>query len=298
MSGGGRNWDDQRAFLAVLETGSLSAAARRLGVTQPTVRRRIAALEQSLGSPLFVRSNSGLAPTEAAGALGGHARAMALSAEAFRRAASGPSGSVAGRVRLSVPEFVAVEVLPPMLARLRACHPGLGIEIAASNVEADLPAQEADVAVRMVEPRQGALVARRVGTVALGLFASVDYVERCGQPRSVGELAEHDLIGPDRSEVDLRLAGASDGAVGVEKLAIRTDSHAAWAAMIRAGLGIGIMHRAAGLGDTRLLPVLPDLVIHRFETWIVMHEDLRRLARVRAVFDHLATEFAAYCKQG
>lgn len=294
----GQDWDDQRAFLAVLETGSLSAAARTLGVTQPTVRRRIAALEASLGSALFVRSNNGLAPTEAAEALGGHARAMALSAEAFRRAASAPGEAVAGRVRVSVPEFVAVEVLPPMLASLRAKHPGLGMEVAASDSEADLPGQEADVAVRMVEPRQGALVAKRVGAVALGFFASAAYLDARGAPETIAGLAGHDLVGPDRAVVDLRRADGLSDALRLERLAVRTDSHAAWAALIRAGVGIGVMHRAVGLADPSLRPVLPDLVLHRFETWIVTHEDLRALARVRAVFDHLAAEFAAYCRRG
>lgn len=168
------DWDDQRAFLLVLETGSLSAAARRLGVAQPTVRARIEALEYALRTVLFTRSARGLVPTEQARALGTSARAMARASDAFVRAASATPGEVAGVVRLSVPEFVGIEVLPPMLGRLRQQHPGLIVELALSNALANLMEQEVDVAVRMSPPRQEALVAKKVASIPLGLFAHLD----------------------------------------------------------------------------------------------------------------------------
>ena len=177
-------WDDQRIFLAVLEEGSLSAAARRLGLSHPTVRSRIEALERALGTVLFTRSVNGLAPTETAEALRDPARAMAMASDLFVRQASSAAGEVAGTVRISVPEFMGIEVLPAMLARLRAAHPAIRVEMALSNAPADLLAQEVDVAVRTVAPKQEALVARKVAAIALGLFASRGYLDRRGSPGS------------------------------------------------------------------------------------------------------------------
>lgn len=284
-------WDDQRTFLAVLEEGSLSAAARRLGVAQPTVRHRLEALEKALGTVLFIRSAGGLAPTEQARALAPHARAMALASDAFVRTASAPPGEVAGTVRVSVSEFVGVEVLPAMIGRLRASHPGLAVEIVLSNQASDLLGQEADIAVRMHPPRQGGLVARKVGAIPLGLFAHRDYATRRGLPATLSELVEHELIGPDRARADLALAQALHPALSRRNFVVRTDSHPAQFAAVRAGLGIGVVQRPVGLADPALVPVLPDLVLAELATWIVAHEDLRRLPRVRTAFDHLAGEF-------
>ena len=127
------SWDDQRLFLAVLEEGSLSAAARRLALSQPTVRVRIERLERSLGTVLFTRSANGLAPTNEALALHEPARAMAMASEHFVRLASAPVGEIGGTVRLSVPEFMGVEIVPWILADLRKAHPAIQIELSLSN---------------------------------------------------------------------------------------------------------------------------------------------------------------------
>ena len=295
MSSRSIDWDDQRAFLAVLDGGSLSAAARLLGVAQPTVRHRIEALEHALGTALFTRSVNGLVPTEQAQALGHHVRAMALASEAFVRAAAARPGEIAGTVRLSVSEFVGVEVLPPMLRSLRERHPDLAVEIALSNDPADLLGQEADIAVRMHRPKQGALIARHVGAIPLGFFAHCDYVARRGEPATLAELVDHDLIGSDRSRGDLALAETLDPRLTRRAFQIRTDSHPAQLAAIRAGLGIGIAQLPIGMADTTLRCILSGLVVHRMDSWIVAHEDLRHVPRVRAAFDHLVAEFTRYC---
>lgn len=288
------SWDDQRAFLAVLEEGSLSAAARRLGVAQPTVRLRVETLERSLGITLFTRSSQGLRPTAQARALGDHVRAMAHASDAFLRAAAAPPDAAAGVVRLSVAEFVGVEVLPPMLASLRAAHPGLAVEVELSNASANLAEQEADVAVRMHRPSQETLVARKAGEVALGLFAHRDYLARRGTPQVPEDLAHHDLIGPDRSVADRALAEAA--LPPGTRFAFRTDSHPAQLALARAGLGIAVVHRPVGLADGRLRPVLPDLLVASLPLWVVTHRDLRHVPRVRAAFDHLVERLALYAK--
>lgn len=293
---GAVSWDDQRAFLAVLEAGSLSAAARWLGVAQPTVRARVEALERALGTVLFTRSANGLVPTEQARALGESARAMARASDAFVRAASSPPGEVAGTVRLSVSDFVGIEVLPSMLSGLRQRYPGLVVEVSLSNASADLLDQEVDVAVRMHPPRHEALVARKVASIALGFFAHADYLARRGVPQAVVDLAAHDLIGPDRARGDLQLAASLHPGIRRERFVFRTDSHPAQLAAARAGLGIAVVQRPVGLADPVLRPVLPELVVASLDTWIVTHENLRRLPRVRAMFDHLAEAFARFVR--
>lgn len=292
------SWDDQYAFLLVFEGGSLSAAARTLGQAQPTVRARIEALERKLGTVLFTRSSQGLMPTEAARALHAHARAMAHASDAFLRAASSPPGSaVSGTVRIAVSEFVGQEVLPPMLARLRARHPGLVLEVMAANSSADLTQQEADLALRMHPPSGEALVARKLGEVALGFFAHRDYLAARGVPAELADFASHDLIGPDRSASDRRLAEAALPAAVLARIVLRTDSHPGQLAAARAALGIAVVQRPVGLADPNLRPVLPDLVLARLPLWLVAHRDLLAVPRVRACFDHLAEEMARYVRR-
>ena len=284
-------WDDQRIFLAVLEEGSLSAAARRLGLSHPTVRSRIEALEATLGVVLFTRSVNGLTPTGTAQVLRDSARAMAMASELFVRQASSSGEAVAGTVRISVPEFMGVEVVPEMLARLRRQHPAVRIELSLSNAPADLLAQEVDIAVRTVTPKQEALVARKAASIPLGFFASLDYVARRGVPETLADMADHDIVGPDRSRPDLALAERLSPAMSRERFVLRSDSHPAQAAAVRAGVGIGVSQVPVGERDPNLVRVLPDIVVAILDTWIVTHENLARVPRVRAVFDSLVESF-------
>lgn len=284
-------WDDQRIFLAVLEEGSLSAAARRLGLSHPTVRSRIEALERELGTVLFTRSVNGLQPTETAEALRGPARTMALASDLFVRQASSAAGAVAGTVRISVPDFMGIEVLPRMLALLRAEHPAIRVEMVLSNASADLLAQEVDIAVRTVAPRQQALVARKVAAIPLGLFASPAYVAANGVPSSLAELAGHAVIGPDRNRADLDFAAGLGMGFQREALVLRTDSHPAQLAAARAGVGIAVVQVPVGQADPALVRILPDIDLVVMETWIVTHENLARIPRVRAAFDFLVECF-------
>jgi DNA-binding transcriptional LysR family regulator len=284
------DWEDLRAFRAVLRAGSLSAAARALGVTQPTMRRRLDALEQALGAALFTRAPTGLAPTEAARALADHADAMAAAAAALARAASADPAAMAGTVRITASEVIGAEVLPEMLAALQAAHPDLAVELQLSNLPQDLLRQEADIAIRMLRPAQDALVAKRIGAITLGLFAHPGYLARHGTPADLAALPRHRLIGPDRETTFL--AALRAGGLP-ERMGLRTDSHLAQLAAIRAGAGIGICQVPLGR-RYGLARVLPAAFRHELETWVVMHEDLRRTARVRTAFDHLVRALTAY----
>jgi len=276
-------WDDMRVFLAVLEDGSLSAAARRLGLAQPTVRTRIEALEHSLGTVLFTRSPAGLTPTEAALALRSPAEAMAHAAAQFRRMAAAPADALAGPVRLSVPEFIGVEVLPLILAGLRRTHPDITVELVLSNRAADILGHEADLALRTFAPAQGSLIARRLADLPLGFFASPDYLARRGTPATLEELAAHDLIGPDRSAADLAAVARLAPAGVALNFALRTDSHPAQIAAARAGLGIVVVQIPRAARDPDLRRVLPAVEVMQLPLYLVTHADLRQVPRIRAV---------------
>ncbi|WP_313917743.1 LysR family transcriptional regulator [Tahibacter sp.] len=281
------NWELYRTFLGVLEHASLSGAGRALGLAQPTVGRHIAALEQELGLALFTRSPAGLTPTDAALGLRVYVEAMRSNAAALRRAVGSHGDGVRGTVRISASDMIGVEVLPPVLAGLGAQYPELRIELVLSNRVHDLLRREADIAVRMTQPRQDLLIARRVGTVELGLFAHADYLARRGVPTRPAELASHALIGFDEETPFLRAAKKWLPGWQRENFAQRTDSDVAQLALIRAGAGIGICQVAIAARDPQLVRVLANDVTIPLETWLVMHEDLRNSARCRVAFDAL-----------
>jgi len=287
------DWDHHRAFLAVLREGSLSGAARRLGLAQPTVRGRIADLERGLGVALFTRAPDGLVPTEAALTLRQHAEAMEIAAAAFARGAT-QGTDIAGLVRVSASEVIAVEVLPPILADLRRRHPRLVVALSPNNRNEDLLRREADVAVRMVRPEQGALVARRIGEVELGLHVHADLIAGRAVPATLDEVAAFGLVGVETDNIVVRALRAGGLPIRVEDFAFRSDSDLAQMAAIRAGLGIGICQVPLARRDPALVHILPDAFSHRLDTWVVMHEDLRTSAPVRAVFDALVAGLKDY----
>ena len=291
-------WDHYRSFLAVIREGSLSAAARTLDLTQPTLGRHINELEKSLRTPLFARSPHGLVPTAAALDLVPHAEAMASAAAALERAASGEAEDLKGVVRLTASEIIGVEVLPPILAAFHERHPQIVLELVLSNRNQDLLRRDADIAIRMVRPTQGALVAKRIGKVRIGMYASRRYVERHGLPNSVADLANHTLIGFDRDDSAFRSLAAIGMAVTRDIYAFRTDSDHAQLAALRAGLGIGGTQIGIAAREPDLIPVLPGEMSFALEMWLAMHRDLRASRRVRLLYDHLAQTLADYAAIG
>ncbi|MBX8467990.1 LysR family transcriptional regulator [Pseudomonas sp. RIT778] len=286
-------WETQRAFLAVLRTGSLSGAARLLGIAQATARRRIEALEQSVGVSLFIRSPSGLLPTETARELIGHVEAMALAANAFNRAASADVAQTGGTVRLTAGKLLGVEILPPMLRRLRQQHPQLALELNVSNRLQTLSRQEADVAVRIRRPTEASVVARKVGDLHVGLYATPELLAEQGVPETPEDLRRFSLIGPDRNAGEIEFLRERGFDCSAEHTAIRTDDHLAQWAALRAGLGIGVSSRQ--LAERHgLIRVLPADVDFTMDVWIAMHQDMRRVQRVSAVFDGLGSELHAF----
>jgi DNA-binding transcriptional LysR family regulator len=288
-------WDLYRSFLAVLRLGSLSAAGRALGLTQPTIGRHIAMLQAALGGRvLFTRSQTGLMPTAAAHELRPHAEDMAAAAAAFVRMGSGNVEETAGVVRLAAADVIGVEVLPPILSEFRHQYPNTVIELSVSNQMADLLRRDADIAVRMVRPKQKALLAKRAGTIVLGFYAHRRYLERFGYPERLEDLVQHTIIGFDRVAPAAVFFETVPIPVSRELFAFRCDNDLALLAALRSGFGIGMCHTGLARRDPDLLPLLGKQFKVELEIWIVMHNELKRISRMRLMFDHLAVNLAQY----
>jgi DNA-binding transcriptional LysR family regulator len=288
------DWDLWRSLLGVLDEGSLSGAARALGLTQPTLGRHVAALERALGTPLFVRSPTGLVPTEAALALRGQAESMASLAASLERTAASRDDEVSGVVRITASEMMGVEVLPAIVAALCARHPALKVELVLTNRVQDLLRREADLAVRMTPPAQAQLVARRIGSIELGLHARPDYLARHGTPRRLEDLSRHALVGYDQSSAFIRRAERALPGLRRERFTVRSDSDVAQLALIRAGAGLGVCQVPLARREPRLVRVCTRALSLQLETWVTMHEDLRHSPRCRATFDALVEGLSAY----
>ena len=288
------DWHLFRAFLAVVREGSLSRAARVLGTTQPTTGRQVAALEASLGAKLFTRSLDGLSPTEAGLRLIPSVEAMAAAAETAHRSVSGEIDEARGTVRITASEVIGGEVLPTILADLRARHPQIAIELALSNRNEDLLRGDADIAVRMVRPTQGALVVKRIGRIDVGLYGHRRYLKAHAMPRKLGDLAGHALIGYDRDQAAALMAAKMGAPITRDTFAFRSDSDLAQLAALRAGFGIGASQLGLARRDKNLIPVLHDELMFSMDAWVATHPDLRGNRRIRLTFDHLAAELTRY----
>lgn len=287
------DWQHYRSFLAVLEEGSLSAAARNLGLAQPTLGRHVELLEAALGTTLFTRSSTGLAATDAAKALRPFVESMRATAQAIDRHARAGQDTVAGTVRLGVSEVIGIEVAPTILASFRQACPGVVVELVLSDRNQDLLQRDVDVAVRMVAPVQEALLARRIGAIELGLHAHPSYLKRRGEPHQMHELASHDLIGFDQALPYIRRMSAGLPPWHREMFALRSDSNMAQLAAMRSGLGIGFCQVPLAAREPALMRVLPSMGLP-LECWVVMHGDLRGQPACKALFNALVEGLLAY----
>ena len=288
------DWSLLQSFLAVAEGGSLSAAARALHASQPTVGRHISALEEALEAPLFLRQARGMALTDAGAALLDHVQAMKRAADAARLAALGEAGTETGTVRITASVFTAHHVLPGIVAELRAAHPAISLDIVANDETENLLFREADIAVRMYRPRQLDMVALHLGDIRIGLFAAPSYIARRGRPRRETFL-DHDFVGYDRNEEIIRGFRAQGMNVDRDFFTVRTDNQTVYWELVRAGAGLGFGQRRAGQTEPDLEEIPLDFQIPPLEVWLTAHERVRRVPRVALVWDHLARRLGAYC---
>ena len=283
-----------RSFAAVVAHGSLSGAARALGLSQPTVGRHIETLEADLGLTLFERTLSGLKPNAAALRLYEPVtRAQAALAEAAI-VAEGAQAEIGGTVRLTASAIISNYVLPELLVTVRELYPRIAIEIVPSDSAENLLLREADIAVRMFRPTQLELITRYLGDIPLVATAHERYLARRGRPLELADLWEHDVIGFDRSDAILVHARSLGFNLTREQFALRSDDQPHLWELLKAGLGIGfaqenLVRRTPGM---EVLPI--DVRIPPLPVWLTTHKELFTSHRIRAIYDALAEGLAAY----
>ncbi|MBI1339026.1 LysR family transcriptional regulator [bacterium] len=287
------DWAKLQSFVAVAEHGSLSAAARATGASQPTLSRHIAMLEEEVGLRLFDRRSDGLSLTATGAEIFEKALAMAQAANELELIATGRSEQVSGTVRITASQVMAAYSLPQILTALRIAEPQIAIELVASNETDNLLKREADIAVRMYRPLQNDVITRKVGDLTLGVFASRSYLERRGRPEITEDLLSHDVIGFDRS--DEMVAGFKSAGVDVSRdfFALRTDAHFVHPELVRAGFGVGVIETGFAQSDPELVRLFPEAMIRSLPIWLTAHAELRSSVRVRRAFDFLAEKLEA-----
>ena len=282
------SWDHIRTFQAVAAHGSLLAASRHLGLTQPTVGRHIDLLEDRLGFALFTRGREGMQLTDKGADLVAMAGEMLGNATEFERVASGLEERIAGTIRLSANEILGGLLLPGLIAAFMAEHPMIEIEIEVSNAASNLLRRDADIAVRMFRPAQNDLVARKVRDIPLGLFAHESYLARRPAPKDLGDLKAHVLLGQDRNPSLIAAYGAAGLTTQPADFQFRCDNNIATISALRAGIGIGPLHMGMAALWPGMVQVLPQIKIPPLELWLACHADVRHNKRIRLVMDFLA----------
>ncbi|GFD86156.1 LysR family transcriptional regulator [Alteromonas sp. KUL150] len=284
------DWNQVRAFLAAAEEGSLSAAARALKQTQPTLSRQVTSLEDTLGVTLFERGHRNLQLTEAGLELLEYARTMAEAANNISLAACGQSQTIEGRVRITATEMFATYYLPSMLRKLRELAPGIVIEVVASDLVRDLIRREADIAIRHAQPNQPDLIARRLGSLRGRIYAAKRLLDEVGVPREFGDLENQDFIGIEDTESLIENLAGQGLNLRIEQFKAFAGSGNCMLQLIREGLGFGFLPMDTGKLFNELVCVLPEQFDPEIPVWLVSHRELYTSRRIRTVFDFIAQE--------
>lgn len=287
------DWNRVRAFLVTAEEGSLSAAARALNMTQPTLGRQVAALESELEVLLFDRVGRSLRLTPDGRELLEHVRLMGEGARLLSVAASGRSRSLEGTVRVTAIETIAVHWLPPLVVALRRSSPTIAVEVTATDEALDLGRREADIAIRTFRPSEPDLIARRLREVLVFLYATPAYLESVGSPASTADLADADFVGYDGTDSMEALLATIGVSVTSENFPVRAQGHLVQWEHVKHGLGIGPMFADIGDAEPRVVRVLKTLEPLTFELWLATHRELRTNRRIRTVFDAIAHGLAS-----
>ena len=281
------DWRALQDVVTVAETGSLSAAARRLNVSQPTVGRRIEQLEDQLGAMLFNRTARGLTLTKVGEGILNHAKQMEEEALAIERVATGANQELQGNVRVSLIEDLGIQWLPQKLSEFHVQFPHLSIDVNIDNRNVNLLRHEADIAVRLARPEQVDLICRKVGMLHFGLYASQSYLDEHGIPEQRADLKKHYHVGFDEAMARGSQIKKLESLFQQENIRHRSNSHMEMIEATRAGLGCAAL--CCFIGDTypELSRVLIKGIDYAREIWLVTHAEINSSARIRAVFDFL-----------
>ncbi len=286
------DWNQARAFLATALEGSLSAAARELKQTQPTLSRQVAALEKHLGVTLFERVGKQLVLTETGSSLLEHVRAMGEAAGLVSLNASGRSQAIYGQVRITSGEGLSAYVLPPIIEQLREQYPEIEIELVVSNQVRDLRRREADIAIRHVRPDQPDLYAKKIKESRVRLYASTSWIRRHGRPRTADDLSSAVFVGADNNPRFLQVLHSWGLPVELENFKLSSDSHIVCWELVKRGLGVGANLEEIAESTPEVEQILPELPPFVVPYWLCTHRELHTSRRIRLVFDLLAEALA------
>ena len=282
------DWNQARAFLVTAEEGSLSAAARALGLTQPTLSRQVAGIEDALGVTLFERSSRALLLTRAGTELLEHFRSMGEAANRISIAATGQSQSITGHVAIAATNLLATQYLPSILASMRVLAPELQVEIVTSNQLSDLRRREADIAIRHARPQDEALFAKKLPDRTATLFASRDYLASVGNPSKPEDFRSLQFVGFEHPEHLLGLMASRGLDLTRANFNLCTASGTMSVELMRHGLGIGVLPNEIADAYDELVVAWDGFEPIQVETWLVAHRELRTNPSIRLVFDLLA----------
>lgn len=284
------DWNKARAFLVTAEEGSLSAAARALGMAQPTLGRQVDGLEQELGIILFERVGRGLTLTPSGLELLDHVRDMGEAAGRVSLTALGQSQALEGTICISASETYAAVLLPPIIAKLRKMEPGIQVEIVVANHASDLRRREADIAIRNFRPTEPDLIAKKIGDADAVLYATPDYIAEIGNPTKPYDLRHAEFVNMDHS--GMMLKGLNTFGLGLTEanFPLLTENYLVMWELVRQGAAIGILDAYIGDADPVVRRVLPNLEPLVFPIWLVSHRELTTNRRIRMVYDFLAAE--------
>jgi len=281
-----------QSFTAVAREGSLSAAARQLGQSQPTIGRHIKALETHLGIELFTRVPQGLIPTQAGLEILGHADTMAGAAAKLRLTAAGRAQELRGTVRITASIVISHFILPEILSDIRQALPDVQLELVPSDTTENLIFREADIAVRMYCPTQLDVITKHVADQQIETYAASSYLDRVGRPETIEDALKLDLIGFDKNDLIIRLLGDAGTSVTRDFFPLRCDDQAAYWQLVRAGCGIGATQTLIGDADPLVERISAGFHFAPLPVWLAAPEALRTNLRIRAVWDLLADELA------
>lgn len=288
------DWSLVRSFVIVAETGSLSGAAKRLGISQPTLGRHIQTLQDQLGVVLFERHPKGMRLSEHGARMLPSAQKMVDAFGGFALSAASTEQAISGTVRITASEFVAHHILPEIIADLRQQEPSIQIELVASDTSENLMFREADIALRMFRPTQLDVIAKHLGILEMAAFASQSYLDRKGMPENAEDWQDHDVVGFDRKDMIVRAMEEMGWAVTQADFAVRCDNPLVYWELVRAGCGIGFGQLNTGVNDPKLVRIFPELALAQLPLWIVAPRATRHTARVARVWQHLEQAFMAY----